>query len=66
MSETTTAVVIAAAAVGLFLLYQSSQQQAAVQNAILLKLAQPTPAPAAASNPLGALAPLIGPILSLL
>lgn len=55
MSETTTAVVIAAAAVGLFLLYESMQQQAAVQNAILLKLATPAPAPQSSSDPISSL-----------
>jgi hypothetical protein len=64
VGETTTVVIVAVAAVGLFLLYESMQQQAAVQNALLLKIAS-TPAPAAA-NPLGALAPLIGPLISLL
>lgn len=60
MGETTTVAIVAVAAVGLFLLYQSMQQQAAVQNALLAKIASQQPA---AANPLGAIAPLIGPIL---
>lgn len=64
MGETETVAIVAVAAVGLFLIWEQMQQQAAVQNALLAKLA--TQQPAAAANPLGALAPLIGPVLSLL
>jgi hypothetical protein len=61
MSETATVAIIAVAAVGLFLIYEQQQQQAAVQNALLLKIATPP-----AGNPLGSLASLVGPIVSLL
>jgi hypothetical protein len=62
MSETATVAIIAVAAVGLFLIYEQQQQQAAIQNALLVKLATPAPA----GNPLGSLASLIGPVISLL
>lgn len=64
MSETGVALIAAGGAIVIFFLYEQQQQQQQVQNAILLKLA--TPAPAPASNPLGALAPFIGPLISLL
>lgn len=62
MNETATVAILAVAAVGLFLIYEQQQQQAAIQNALLLKLATP----AAAANPLGGLSSLIGPLVSLL
>jgi hypothetical protein len=61
MTETATVAIIAVAAVGLFLIYEQQQQQAAIQNALLVKLATPP-----AGNPLGSLASLIGPVISLL
>ncbi len=63
MSETATVAIIAVAAVGLFLIYEQQQQQAAVEQALLVKIATPA---APASNPLGSLASIAGPLISLL
>ena len=61
MGETATVAIIAVAAVGLFLIYEQQQQQAAIQQALLVKIATPP-----AANPLGSLASIAGPLISLL
>lgn len=67
MGETTTVVIVAIAAVALFLIYEEGQQQAAVQNALLVKIANtPTVVNSASSSPFGILTPLIGPLISAL
>ena len=64
MDETTTVLIVAVGGVGLFLIWTSMQQQAAVQNALLAKIAsQPQPA---AANPLTALLPAVGPLIAAL
>lgn len=64
MGGTETVAILAVAAVALFLIYEQGQQQAAVQNALLVKIAnQPA---AAAASPFGILTPLIGPLISAL
>jgi len=60
---TATVAIIAVAAVGLFLIYEQQQQQAAVQQALLIKLATPA---APQTDTLGSLAKLAGPLISLL
>lgn len=61
MSETATVAIIAIAAVGLFLIYEQQQQQNAVSQALLVKIATPP-----ASNPLGSLASIAGPLIAAL
>lgn len=63
MGETATVAIIAVAAVGLFLIYEQQQQQAAVQQALLVKLATPQQP---ASNPLTSLASIAGPLIAAL
>lgn len=64
MGETTTVLIVAVGAVGLFLIWTSIQQQAAVQNALLARLA--TQQQPAAANPFAALLPAVGPIIAAL
>lgn len=59
--ETQTVVIIAVATVGLFLLYESIQQQAAVQDALLAKVASQS---SSSGGTFGILTPFIGPILT--
>lgn len=61
MGETATVAILAVAAVGLFLIYEQQQQQNAVNQALLVKLATPTQP---ASNPLGSLASIVGPLVA--
>jgi hypothetical protein len=61
VGETTTVAILAIAAVGLFLIYEQQQQQNAVNQALLVKIATPVQP---ASNPLGSLASLAGPLIA--
>ena len=61
MGETTTVAILAIAAVGLFLIYEQQQQQNAINQALLLRVATPP-----ASNPLGSLASIAGPLIAAL
>jgi len=63
VSETATVAIIAVAAVGLFLIYEQQQQQQAINQALLVKIATPTQP---ASNPLGSLASIAGPLIAAL